>query len=204
MLQPNPNSVARTQILPFERPYVSKKFEQFLRPTLAQCPIIGKTLNNHNVTTSSPIRNNQAPNEFSPAANEYIAPVLAEQLPLFLERELLSLFDDTRLEQAERVLEYLARAESKELDVWAQDDIRVAWLAVLYAARGFDRPWHYAFWCYYGKTSEKLIPIWLEQEAARNAMLGPGLAEGEAPYPAKKLPRSQSSPNSQIIQGRKP
>jgi hypothetical protein len=117
---------------------------------------------------------------------EYIAPVLADQLSPFLERELIGLFDDAQQGQAERVLEYLARAESREIDPWAQDDIRVAWMAVLYAARGFQQPWEYAFWCYYGKTAAKAIPIWLERDAARDAMLGPGLSEGEEIYPPKK------------------
>jgi hypothetical protein len=129
----------------------------------------------------------------------YIAPVLAEQLSLFLEHELIALYDDARLGQAERVLEYLAKAESGELDPWAQDDIRVSWLTVLYAARGFERPWHYAFYSYYGKTFEKALPIWLERWAARDAVLGPGLAEGEAVYPAKKKPTSiKFSQDSQV------
>lgn len=194
------NSVARTQIYqPWKRPYVSKKP---FRPTPAQCPIIGNLVNpssNHNLTTESSIRNNQPSKDLSTTEPESTAPVLAEQLPLFLERELIALYDDAGQGQAERVLEYLAKAESRELDPWARDDIHVAWLAVLYAARGFVKPWEYAFWSYYGKTPEKAIPIWLERWAARDAMLGPGLAEGEEVYPAKRYPQSEKSPTQRRV-----
>lgn len=196
-----PIPAARTQIYLVQRPYVSKK--RPIRPsqTLAQSPIISNSSNERlskpplNPSQSIDLQKPELYNSLlGPAARPaYVAPVLAEQLPLFLERELLSLFDDTRLLQAERVLEYLARAESREIDPWAQDDIRVSWLTVLYAARGFEQPWEYAFWSYYGKHPSKAIPIWLERWAARDAALGPGLAEDEEIYPRKRFPQTTKS-----------
>lgn len=74
-----------------------------------------------------------------------------------LQRELLR----TLIERQDRtwaVLEYLAWAESAEQDRWLKDDIRLAWITVLLAARGYPEPWELAFWQTFGKRSHKLIP----------------------------------------------
>lgn len=123
---------------------------------------------------------------------EYIPP--ASVVPsTFVERELLQLYDDARLSQSERVLQYLARAESGEYDPWAKDDIRVAWCTFLYAARGYETPWEFAFWSYYGKHPSKAIPIWLARDAERDRMLGPGLDDDSLIYPPKKPVQSVRS-----------
>ena len=77
----------------------------------------------------------------------------------------LLLLQALREDFAERVLTFLARAESKTTDPWQADDYRVAWLTVLYAARGHANPWEFAFWGYYGKTLSKALIAWAERDA---------------------------------------
>ena len=76
----------------------------------------------------------------------------------------LLLLHALREDFAERVLTFLARAESKTTDPWQADDYRVAWLTVLYAARGHANPWGFAFWSYYGKTLPKALVAWAERD----------------------------------------
>lgn len=46
---------------------------------------------------------------------------------------------------SERVLVRLAAAEQAEPDVWMRDDLRIAWLTVLYCANNRPTPWDWAF-----------------------------------------------------------
>lgn len=92
-----------------------------------------------------------------------------------------------------RVAEYLFAAKFKEIDPWAKDDYHVAAVATLYAAQGYEQPWSWAFLEYYGKHFHKVLPYWLERDAIRDAVLGPGLAEGEDVYQPKKRPTSVKS-----------
>jgi hypothetical protein len=59
---------------------------------------------------------------------------------------------------SERILVRLAEAESAELDVWARDDYRISWLAVLYCANGRPTPWEWAFNRVVGGHASKVIP----------------------------------------------
>lgn len=183
MLSALPITTALSPIHSFERTYVKPSQPFFL--LRKQCPITGR----RTIESVSSANPNQT-KDLNPASPVEYLPPSSEQLRSFIQRELVLLYDDARLEQSERVMQYLARAESRELDPWAQDDIRIAWQAVLYAARGYEKPWEYAFWFRYGKTYQKLVPIWVEERSKRDAMLGPGLSEGEAVYPAKKKPQS--------------
>jgi len=104
----------------------------------------------------------------SPQTAQLLVDFLANQASTltpakFLALELI-LLHATRQDLAERILGRLARAESRETDPWAQDDIRVAWKAVLYAALGYPDPWGYAFWDYYGKTLPKALVAWAERD----------------------------------------
>jgi hypothetical protein len=56
------------------------------------------------------------------------------------------------------VLEYLAKAEDLERDVWLQDDYRLAWTTVLYASRNQPDPWGFAYWMKYGVVPARGIP----------------------------------------------
>lgn len=68
------------------------------------------------------------------------------------------------LELSDRVLGRLAAEELQEPLVSFRDDIRIAWLCVLFAARENPNPWGFAFWWYLGKTYEKLLPVFLERQ----------------------------------------
>lgn len=99
----------------------------------------------------------------------------ARQLEGALVGELVRLLASGQVE-SENILAYLASAEQSEQDIWARDDIRLAWLTVLYAARGYDQPWVYAFCMTFGKHPSKAIPIWQER---RDRWASMGLAEME-------------------------
>lgn len=68
-----------------------------------------------------------------------------------------------RQTKTDSVLTYLALAEDQEPDIWLRDDIRVAWLSVLYAGREYRDPWGFAFWWYFGKTHAKALIAWKER-----------------------------------------
>lgn len=59
---------------------------------------------------------------------------------------------------SERVLVRLAAAEQAEPDVWLRDDLRIAWLAVLYSANNRPTPWDWAFNRVIGGHPSKVIP----------------------------------------------
>jgi hypothetical protein len=81
----------------------------------------------------------------------------------FLVWELI-LLHATRQDWAERILVSLFAAESKESDVWRQDDLRVSWLCVLFAARGYANPWNQAFLSFYGKPLSSALAYWAERD----------------------------------------
>lgn len=63
-----------------------------------------------------------------------------------------------------RILEYLAEAKySPENYPAYNEDFHVAWLTVLHAANGYDRPWDFAILEYYGTKSHK----WIEYRRAK-------------------------------------
>lgn len=77
--------------------------------------------------------------------------------------ELLLLKVDRSKAQSERILSYLASAEQDEEDVWLRDDIRIAWITVLYAANDRPTPWEWAFNRVIGGHPSKVIPILVER-----------------------------------------
>jgi hypothetical protein len=91
---------------------------------------------------------------------------------------------------SERVLARLADAERSEPDVWLRDDIRIAWLTVLYCANGKPTPWEWAFNRVVGGQPSKVIPQLVER-ARKHAMLGlppkkKSVSETEAIHAATK------------------
>jgi len=109
-------------------------------------------------------------------------------LPLLahLERDLAARFRSIR-DQRELILEilwvivcgsrlsvnamdYLAAQELAEPNPWLRDDIRIAWLTILFAARGQSDPSVEATWKVLGIHPDKL---WEAIVARRKAMLGP-------------------------------
>jgi hypothetical protein len=77
--------------------------------------------------------------------------------------ELLLLKVDSSNAQSARILSYLASAEQDEEDVWLRDDIRIAWITVLYAANERPTPWEWAFNRVVGGHPSKVIPILVER-----------------------------------------
>lgn len=68
------------------------------------------------------------------------------------------------------VLEYLASAEAAEEDVWLRDDVRIAWITVLYASQGSPIPHIAATYQVLGLHPDKVYPAIV---ARRAALLGP-------------------------------
>lgn len=80
--------------------------------------------------------------------------------------ELLLLKTDRSTQQSERVLAYLASAERSEDDVWLRDDIRIAWITVLYAANGYSEPAVSATYQVLGLHPNKVYAAILERDRA--------------------------------------
>jgi len=77
---------------------------------------------------------------------------------------------ERHLDLAERVLARLEAAEQKESDLWLRDDIRIAWITVLYASRGNPQPHIDATYKVLGLHPDK---VWPAICARRAALLGP-------------------------------
>jgi hypothetical protein len=71
---------------------------------------------------------------------------------------------------AERVLARLEQAEHREPDPWLRDDIRIAWIATLYASQGNRQPFIDASYRVLGLHPDK---VWCAILARREALLGP-------------------------------
>lgn len=111
------------------------------------------------------------------------AAVLRGQLVLILHQKQVRVW---------RVLEYLAKAELRESDVWLRDDIRVAYKTVVNASLGMSDPWIQAFCSYYGRHPRRAIPFWLEREAQREEKVGPGMtASPKKPVQSVRLPQNK-------------
>jgi hypothetical protein len=76
---------------------------------------------------------------------------------------------ERHLDLAERVLARLEAAEQKESDLWLRDDIRIAWITVLYASRGNPQPHIDATYQVLGIHPDK---VWPAICARRAALLG--------------------------------
>lgn len=70
---------------------------------------------------------------------------------------------------SERVLVCLEKAERAEIDPWLRDDIRIAWITTLYAARGNPQPHVDATYRVLGIHPDQ---VWPHIVARRQAMLG--------------------------------
>jgi hypothetical protein len=77
------------------------------------------------------------------------------------------------------ILDYLASAELAEEDVWLRDDIRIAWITVLYASQGRPNPWLWAFNRVVGGHPDKVIPQLVARRQKHEEM-------GLPPTPPKK------------------
>jgi hypothetical protein len=67
---------------------------------------------------------------------------------------------------SERVLVYLEKCERKESDPWLRDDIRIAWITVLYASRGNPQPHIDATYKVLGLHPDKVWPAICARRAA--------------------------------------
>jgi hypothetical protein len=72
-------------------------------------------------------------------------------------------------DRSERVLAYLELCENKEIDPWLRDDIRIAWITVLYAASGNQQPHIDASYRVLGCHP---LDVWTRIVARRQAVLG--------------------------------
>jgi hypothetical protein len=90
------------------------------------------------------------------------------------------------LVRAEGVLAYLEKAELKESDPWLRDDVRIAWIATLYASRGNSQPFVDATYRVLGCHPDQ---VWSRIEARRHAQLGVDYEKffGEASSPKKPV-----------------
>jgi len=70
---------------------------------------------------------------------------------------------------AERVLSRLEQFEKQEIDSWQRDDIRIAWIATLYASQGNPQPIIDATYRVHGLHPDK---VWPAICARRAALLG--------------------------------
>lgn len=69
----------------------------------------------------------------------------------------------------EDILDYLRSAENAELDPWICDDLRIAWLTVLYAAQNYPHPFVAAEYKVLGCHPDRLQELLTER---RKALLG--------------------------------
>jgi|SRR5882724_3491041 len=86
----------------------------------------------------------------------------------------------------ESILQYLARAEQAEINPWLRDDLRIAWLTVLFADRGLSQPFVLASYRVLGIHPDKLQAA---IEARRRAQLGRLYDQVMLDLPAKKPAR---------------
>jgi len=93
--------------------------------------------------------------------------------------------------QVERILAYLAIAEAREIDPWLRDDLRIAWLTVLYAARAYSQPFILATYRVLGIHPDRLQAA---IEARRHALLGSLYDAVMNSLPPKKPAVSVTSP----------
>jgi len=100
----------------------------------------------------------------------------------------------------DRVLLRLEHAEKKEIDPWLRDDIRIAWLTVLWSARGVPAwSWHRDASPYVAATYQVLHcapdQVWSRIVAQRRATLGSEYSSWYAePSSPKKPSASERNP----------
>ena len=110
-----------------------------------------------------------SPSSFSGTEVPCANPV--NQIPLFVTKEVLSqheLFFGLLYAAVNRtqrgVLRYLERAESRESDVWAQQDYRVAQVILILADEGAGNPYSKAFRQLFGKNAHEVRFWWRDRE----------------------------------------
>lgn len=87
----------------------------------------------------------------------------------------------------ESILQYLSRAEWAEIDPWLRDDLRIAWLTVLYANRGAAEPFVLASYRVLGIHPDKLQAA---IDDRRRSQLGRMYDQVMLDLPARKPTRS--------------
>jgi len=101
------------------------------------------------------------------------------------------------------VLEYLEWAKSQESDPWAQDDLHISWLTVLYASRDLPQPTVRATQVTLGLHPDH---VWPAIEERRRAKLGPLYdqifpASTDADLPPKKSAQPAVRPTRRVARG---
>lgn len=97
---------------------------------------------------------------------------------------------------ADRILNHLVRAESRETNPWLRDDIRIAWLTVLYASQGDPTPFVRAHCQILGIHPDNLQTA---MEARRRAKLGSYYVPAEQWGDLKEgIPFPASSPKKPV------
>ena len=94
------------------------------------------------------------------------------------------------LGRTEGVLSYLEKAETKETDPWYRDDLRIAWITTLYAARGNCQAHIDATYRVLGCHPEE---VWPRIVARRKTALGPLYELWGFDLPPKKPPMAVSA-----------
>jgi hypothetical protein len=94
-----------------------------------------------------------------------------------------------------RVLKRLELAEAHELNPHLQCDIRIAWITVLHAARGYSRPHVSASYTVLGLSPDKVWPAIVAKRKARlgihyEQFFGGWKGESSAALPPKKPAQS--------------
>lgn len=82
---------------------------------------------------------------------------------------------------AERVLARLAASEKAEIDPWLRDDLRIAWITTLYAARGNPLPHVEASYRVLGCHPDQVWPRIVARRVAQCGSLYPQIWGGLSP-----------------------
>lgn len=101
--------------------------------------------------------------------------------------------------RTERILYHLARAEYREPNPWFQDDIRIAWITVLYASYNYPQPFVTATYQVLGIHPDKVAAA---IEARTRAVLGPCYELFYPRLPPKK-PSTSAFPKARTDDSRK-
>jgi hypothetical protein len=114
-----------------------------------------------------------------------VVSLLRDGISEFLLQDLLTLYM-ARLDKSEHVLAYLASVEDAEMNPWVKDDLRIAWLTVLYAARGYEIPHIWASYMVLGLHPDK---VWPAMMTRREALL----AQDRKKKPASVRPKTSAA-----------
>ncbi len=95
-----------------------------------------------------------------------------------------------------RILARLSGMERREVEVWMREDYHLAWLTVLYAARGHADPSGFAFWMMYGITRKKYLALRYASASATTACAD-GTAKDRDALESPVIPSQRKPPRSE-------